>query len=72
MNEEDKKEAADALKVALTNKAGRGYLVVTATGKMGRTYHTDELVNGKQPVYLEGGGKLLCDPKKLTFKGFID
>lgn len=29
-----------------------GYSVTTKSGKKGRTFHKDELINGKQPVYL--------------------
>jgi hypothetical protein len=42
---------------------------------IGRTYHRDDLVNGKQPVYVEKDGKelkLLCDPETLVVTGFID
>jgi hypothetical protein len=50
-----------------------GYLVTTRTGKLGRTHHCDELINGKQPVYIDGEEKpLLCDPGSLNVKGFID
>lgn len=52
-----------------------GYLVTTKTGLTGRTYHKDDLINGKQPVYVEKDGKLLkmlCDPESLSINGFID
>lgn len=57
------------------NHANSGYLVTTKKGLTGRTYHRDNLINGKQPVYLEVEGKqvrLLCDPETLTVIGFID
>jgi len=53
------------------NSRNKGYLVETKNGLIGRTYHSDPLINGKQPVYLEKG-KLLCDPGTLKLKGFID
>lgn len=53
------------------NDAKKGYIVETKKGLIGRTFHSDPLVNGKQPVYVENG-KLLCDPETLTVKGFID
>ncbi|MDH6354699.1 hypothetical protein M2132_001028 [Dysgonomonas sp. PH5-45] len=53
-----------------------GYLVLTKSGLSGRTYHKDELINGKQPIYVKYENnkdlKLLCDPESLTVKGFID
>ena len=52
-----------------------GYIVETKSGKIGRTYHDEALVNGKQPVHIEVGEKtvkMLCDPNTLKFKGFVD
>jgi hypothetical protein len=65
-----------------------GYLVETKTGKLGRTIHEKESVNGKIPVYLatkmsdekhgvriplEFSDKaILCDPTTLKQIGFID
>lgn len=52
-----------------------GFLVTTKKGLKGRTYHDDDLIGGKQPVYTEIDGKkvrLLCDPNTLTINGFID
>lgn len=55
-----------------------GYLVKTKTGKIGRTYHSKESINGKIPVYLEikrheySENAILCDPKTLEQIGFID
>jgi len=52
-----------------------GYLVKTKTGKEGRTYHREGLVNEKMVVHVEVDGKelkMLCDPKTITTIGFID
>lgn len=52
-----------------------GYIVETKTGKVGRTYHNEPMVNGKQPVYIEVGEKtlkMLCNPTSLKLKGFVD
>jgi len=52
-----------------------GYLVKTKTGKEGRTFHRDSLVNKKMVVYVEVDGKelkMLCDPKTLEITGFIN
>lgn len=48
-----------------------GYMVKTKNGLTGRIKHSDELVNGKQPVYTDKG-HLLCNPAPLTVIGFID
>lgn len=56
-------------------KKRRGLLVTTKNGIKGRTYHEDDLIGGKKPVYTEIDGKpvrLLCDPETLTINGFID
>ena len=49
-----------------------GALVETKTGLLGRTYNNENLTNGKVRVHCTNGAKLLCDPKTLTLKGFID
>ena len=57
-----------------------GYLVITKTGKSGRTFYSKGLINNKVPVYLELEGQpycytdkaILCDPKTLQTVGFID
>ena len=53
-----------------------GYIVQTKTGKNGRTYHKDKLINKKQIVYVEGEAgktiKILCDPKSLKIVGYVD
>lgn len=51
------------------NHSNSGYLVTTKNGLTGRTYHRDDLINGKQPVYVEKDGKkikMLCDPESLV------
>lgn len=56
-------------------RRAKGFLVTTKKGLKGRTYHKDDLIGGKQPVYTEIDGKqvrLLCDPETLTINGFID
>lgn len=52
-----------------------GYLVKTKTGKEGRTYHREGLVNKKMVVHVDINGKdvkMLCDPKTIEIIGFID
>ena len=52
-----------------------GYLVKTKTGKEGRTYHRDNLVNGKLIVYVNVDGKqvkMLCDPETVKIIGYVD
>ena len=52
-----------------------GYLVKTKTGKEGRTYHRNKLINGKCVVHVQENGteiKMLCDSKTLKIIGYID
>jgi len=54
-----------------------GKLVLTKTGKKGRTYNDEGLHFGKVKVYILKemkltGEKLLCDPVTLQVIGFID
>lgn len=52
-----------------------GYLIKTKTGKKGRTYHREGLVNKKMVVHINVDGKdvkMLCDPKTVELIGFID
>lgn len=52
-----------------------GYLVKTKTGKEGRTYHRDGLINNKMVVHVDVDGKelkMLCDPKLIELIGFVD
>jgi hypothetical protein len=55
--------------------ADAGYLVETKTGKKGRTYHREGLVNKKTVVHVENDGKvikILCDPKTIKIIGYVD
>jgi hypothetical protein len=55
-----------------------GYLVETKTGKQGRTYHRERLLNGKVIVHLETEEennqniKYLCDPQTVKIIGYVD
>jgi len=53
-----------------------GYLVETKTGKQGRTYHREGLVNKKTVVHVEQENgtvvKILCTPDTLKVIGYID
>lgn len=52
-----------------------GTLVRTKSGKEGRTYYRENLVNGKLIVHVEENGKtikMLCDPKKVELIGYVD
>ena len=52
-----------------------GYLVKTKSGKEGRTYHIEGLVNKKTIVHLDVNGndiKMLCDPKTIEIIGYVD
>jgi hypothetical protein len=52
-----------------------GYLVETKTGKQGRTYHIEGLINKKMIVHVEINGKevkMLCDPKTVKIIGYTD
>jgi len=50
-----------------------GYIVETKTGKVGKTYHREALVNKKQVVHIEGEKlPMLCDPKSLKITGYFD
>lgn len=48
-----------------------GKVVQTESGS-GITKNKDKPVNGKIIVYLDAGGKVLCDPKKIKPVGFWD
>lgn len=48
-----------------------GYIVETKEGKLGRTYHSKGLVNGKIPVYLATElREFLANPKDPNGKKF--
>lgn len=52
-----------------------GYLVETKSGKTGRTYHREGLVNKKMVVHVDIDGKdvkMLCDPKSIKIIGYAD
>lgn len=54
-----------------------GRIVETKSGKVGRTFNSQDLVNGKVPVYLQQGEgysqtAMLCDNATLRYIGFID
>ena len=52
-----------------------GYLVETKTGKQGRTYHREGLINRKMVVHVEINSrdmKMLCDPDTVKIIGYID
>lgn len=55
-----------------------GNIVLTSTGKTGRTYHDDKPIEGKVKVYIINdefnltGENLLCAPDSLQLRGFID
>ena len=52
-----------------------GYEVKTKSGKVGRTYHREGLVNKKMVVHVKIDDKtvkMLCDPDSLELIGFID
>jgi hypothetical protein len=53
-----------------------GYLVETKTGKQGRTYHREGLINKKTVVHIENETgddiKMLCNSKFLKIIGYID
>lgn len=80
MNANDKLIMKANVRFMLKSKqrTGKGFLVKTKTGKKGRTFHSDVLVNGKQLVYLSLSQKkynetgMLCDPTTLEVIGFID
>jgi hypothetical protein len=52
-------------------KRERVYVVETKSGK-GYTKHSDKPENGKIPVYLESGRKILCSPENVKIIGFKD
>lgn len=50
-----------------------GYIVETKTGKIGKTYHREGLINKKTVVHVEGMElPMLCDPKSLKIIGYFD
>lgn len=51
---------------------GAGRIVKTKTGIRGVLYNVDTEINGKYPVYLDNGLKMLCSQENLKLIGFID
>ena len=49
----------------------QGKIVKTKLGE-GHTKNKEKLVNGKVPVYLNDGRKVLCNPEKIKILGFYD
>jgi len=56
-----------------------GHIVLTKSGKRGRTFSSKLPVNGKIIVYMEtnehlvfGDKGVLCEAKSLIIKGYID
>ena len=53
-----------------------GYLVKTKTGKEGRTFHREGLLNDKLIVHIETEDKkevkMLCDPQTVEIIGYVD
>ena len=53
-------------------KGSVGFMVETASGFIGRTYHEKGMVNGKMPVYTDNNNMpMICNPKTLLFVGKI-
>lgn len=59
-------------KTVITESKGAGYLVKTKSGKTGRTYHHENVINGKYQVHCIDGSKVLCSCENLIITGFID
>lgn len=49
----------------------KGFLVKTKFG-YGRTKHSDKIIQGKLPVYLDNGQRVLLNPNNIKLTGFID
>jgi hypothetical protein len=49
----------------------KGFVVKTKFGT-GRTKHSDTPIQGKLPVYLTDGRKVLMNPKNIKITGFIN
>lgn len=50
----------------------KGRFVTTEAGATGRVYNCDPEVRGKLLVYLDGGARIMCHPRKLTITGYFD
>ena len=54
-------------------KKRSGFIVETQSGKVGKIYSDEKLINGKIPVYLEGTERpLLSNPETLKITGRFD
>jgi hypothetical protein len=53
-----------------------GCMVETKTGKTGRTYHKENMINRKIIIHIDNDEgkdiKMLCDPKTIKIIGYID
>lgn len=62
----------DSFMEKLENQAkGSGMIVSTKLGE-GITKNEDNPINGKVPVYLNDGRKVLCSIQNIKFLGFYD
>jgi hypothetical protein len=68
----DQLENNEAFMEKLSNKEkGSGTIVETKLGQ-GITKNEDDAINGKVPVYLDDGRKVLCSIEKIKVIGFYD
>jgi hypothetical protein len=50
-----------------------GCFVVTKTGKTGKSFYKDKLINGKIIVHVDDMKlSMLCDPKTVKITGYFD
>lgn len=55
-----------------TQDMGPGLLVKTKRGNRGVLYHSSTEINGKVPVYLDNGLRMLCTKSSLKLIGYVD
>ena len=68
----DQLENNEAFMENLSNKTkGSGTIVETKLGQ-GTTKNEDDAINGKVPVYLDDGRRILCSIEKIKVIGFYD
>ncbi len=65
------KHVGQWLVASVSKPKEKGYLVKTKYGS-GRTKHSDQPVQGKLPVYLDNGQRVLLNAKNIKLTGFID
>lgn len=53
-------------------KGNSGKIVRTRSGKTGRVYNSESIINGKVAVHTDDGQKILCNPNDLSVTGFFD